>query len=84
MRPSLRSRDSVYLVDDHRASAAEHPTTFERRQHDVERLGSRDKNVRSFPEHSGPSRGRRIASPHCDPYFRELLPRGGEPASKVR
>src|SRR2546423_930583 len=84
MRASLRSRDRVYLIDDHCARVAEHPTTLESRQHDVQRFGGRDQNVRRLAEHSRPGGRWCIAGPYRNSDFGELLPSGGEPASKFR
>src|SRR3954447_22425383 len=84
MGSSLGSGNRVNLVDDNGARAAEHSATSERRNHDVKRLGSRDENVRRFPQHARASRRGRIARSHSNSYLRKLLARLSESRAEIR
>ena len=83
MRAALRAGDRVDLVDDHRAHAAEHPAPAHAREHDVQRLGRRDENVRRLAEHPRARRRRRVARAHGDADLRKLLARRVEPLAQL-
>ena len=68
----------MYLVDDHRADAAEHAASSETGQHDVQRFGRRYQNVRGLSKHPRARGGRRVSRANSDPNLRKLLPFRGE------
>ena len=65
VRAALRPRDGVDLVDDDRLDAAEHLARAGR-EHQVQRLGRRDQDVRRRPLHRGAVALRRVAGAHRD------------------
>ena len=83
VRAALAPGDRVDLVDDHRAHTAEHPAPANGRQHDVERLGRRDEDVRRLPKHSRPRRLRCVAGAHGDADLRERLASRLEPLAQL-
>ncbi len=60
MRAALGRRDGVDLVDDHRLDATEHRARL-RREHQVQRLGRRDQDVRRVARHRRALALRRVA-----------------------
>src|ERR1700736_4154524 len=83
MGAALGPGNRMDLVDDHCPYSAEHPAALEGRQHDVERLRSRDQNVWRLAKHPRPRRGRRISSANGDPDLGKLLSFRGKPLSKL-
>ena len=73
MSAALGTGNSMDLVDNHRPHAAEHPASFQRREHDVERLRRRDQDVWRLAQHARPSSSRSVASAHSDTNFGEVL-----------
>ena len=79
MHAALCTGDRVNLVDDHRAHAAEHATAAHGREHDVQRFGRRDENVRRLPNHARARRRRRVARANGDAYLGKRLASRREP-----
>ncbi len=65
MRAALRARDRVHLVDDQRVDAAQDISRL-RGQHQEERLGRRDENVRRVAQHRRALLLRRVAGANGD------------------
>src|SRR4051812_27757176 len=84
MRAALRAGHRMDLVDDHGADAAEHAPAADGREHDMQRLGRRDENVRRLPNHPRARRCGRIARSHRDPDFRKALAGRGESIAQLR
>ena len=74
MRAALRAGDRVDLVDDDGARCAEHSSSAHARQHDVQRLGRRDEDVRRLAQHSRARRRRRIAGANRDADLGKVEP----------
>ena len=80
---ALRAGDRVDLVDDHRANAAEHAAAAHAREHDVQRLGRRDENVRRLAQHARARRRRRVARANGDANLGKRLARRGEALAQL-
>src|SRR5512141_844793 len=83
MSAAFASCNCVDFVDDHCACCAEHSPPAHARQHDVERLGRRDENVRRLSEHARTSRRRRVSCSYTNPDFGKRLPGFLEAASEL-
>jgi hypothetical protein len=76
---ALRARDGVHLVDDHGLHARE-GLSGARGEHEVERLGRGDEDVRRAGEQAAPFRGRGVPAAHAHADVRNVqaeLGRGG-------
>src|SRR4051812_45253858 len=74
MRTTLVTRDSVNLVEDHRAQLAEGCTSTRRCQEDEQRLRRRDQDVRRLLRHLRALAGWRVARANADANVGELVP----------